>query len=237
MALAAYPDRDASPALPAATTTCLDNLAPIPLRSIVPYPGAEAGSLVNRLKRPRQAPTAARLPSRLGGSMGGMRSTRRCVIASLLLVLLWHGLPNSAQASPETLRRSFSNIIGGPMDMLLSPITATLTVARNLTEIEDSTGVRLVYAIPGIFWLTGVDLGSGMIRCATGLLELPPGVFLFPFETDIDTLFDPVDDAGALIDLDNPLMWIENPWVYYNPLVAPFAIQPKWGINYTRAEF
>ena len=142
----------------------------------------------------------------------------------------------SAQASPETLRRSFSNIIGGPLDMLLSPITATMTVARNLTEIDDSTGVRLVYAVPGIFWLTGLDFGSGFIRCATGALEFPPGIFLFPFEPDVDTLFDPVDDAGALIDLDNPLMWIENPWVYKNPLVAPFAIQPKWGINYTRAD-
>ncbi|MAJ61445.1 MAG: hypothetical protein CBC48_16735 [bacterium TMED88] len=142
----------------------------------------------------------------------------------------------SAEASPETLRRSFSNIIGGPLDMILSPITATMTVARNLTEIDDSTGVRLVYAIPGIFWLTGLDFGSGFIRCATGALEFPPGIFLFPFEPDVDTLFDPVDDAGALIDLDNPLMWIENPWVYKNPLVAPFAIQPKWGINYTRAD-
>ncbi|MCH2185977.1 hypothetical protein MK280_08915 [Myxococcota bacterium] len=144
--------------------------------------------------------------------------------------------PSSAEASPETLRRSFSNIIGGPLDMILSPITATMTVARNLQEIDDSTGVRLVYAIPGIFWLTGLDFGSGFIRCATGTLELPPGIFLFPFEPDVDTLFDPVDDAGALIDLDNPLMWIENPWVYKNPLVAPFAIQPKWGINYTRAD-
>lgn len=180
---------------------------------------------------------AARSRSHREGLTRATRFTRRCVVASLLLVLVWTGLPSSAEASPETLRRSFSNIIGGPMDMLLSPITATMTVARNLTEIDDSTGVRLVYAVPGIFWLTGVDLGSGVIRCATGLLELPPGVFLFPFETDIDTLFDPVDDAGALIDLDNPLMWIENPWVYYNPLVAPFAIQPKWGINYTRAEF
>ena len=145
-------------------------------------------------------------------------------------------LAPSAQASPETLRRSFSNIIGGHLDMILSPITATMTVARNLTEIDDSTGVRLVYAVPGIFWLTGLDFGSGFIRCATGALEFPPGIFLFPFEPDVDTLFDPVDDAGALIDLDNPLMWIENPWVYKNPLVAPFAIQPKWGINYTRAD-
>ncbi|MDG2049289.1 MAG: hypothetical protein P8M78_03915 [Myxococcota bacterium] len=163
------------------------------------------------------------------------RTLQRWGIVGALALSISGAAPN-AYASPETLRRSFSNIIGGPLDMILSPITATMTVARNLKEVDDSTAVRLVYAVPGIFWLTGLDFGSGFIRCATGALEFPPGIFLFPFEPDVDTLFDPVDDAGALIDLDNPLMWIENPWVYKNPLVAPFAIQPKWGINYTRAD-
>lgn len=143
---------------------------------------------------------------------------------------------SSAQASPDTLRRGFSNVVGGPLDMVLSPITGILTLARNLQDIDDSTGVKLVYTVPGWIWLTGLNFGSGGIRFFTGALETLPGVLLFPFETDIDTLFDPVDDASALIDLENPITWNENPWIYWNPLVAPFAIQPKWGINYTRAE-
>lgn len=142
-----------------------------------------------------------------------------------------------AAASPDTIRRGFSNIVGGPMDMILSPITAIMTVATNLQDIDDSTGVRLAYFLPGWIWLSGLNFGAGGIRTITGCLEMLPGVILFPFETDIDPLFDPVEDAGALIELENPLVDIENPWVYWNPLVAPFAITPKWGIDYTRAQF
>jgi hypothetical protein len=82
-----------------------------------------------------------------------------------------------------------------------------------------------------------LNFGGGMIRTLTGTLEIIPGVILFASEADMDPLFDPVEDAGALIEWDNPLIDVENPWVYYNPLVAPFAIRVKMGINYTRPEY
>ena len=160
----------------------------------------------------------------------------RAAGALLVSCLALLGTAPRADASPDVLRRSFSNMIGGPLDMALSPFTGILTLARNLEEIDDSTGVRLTFALPGWVWLTGLNFFSGAIRTVSGALEVPPGVILFPFETDIEPLFDSVEDAGAMIELDNPVMWIENPWVYQNPLVVPFAILPKWGINYTRAE-
>jgi len=165
------------------------------------------------------------------------RSPRRALFAVLVTVMIGSVLAAPASASPDTIRRGFGNIVGGPMDMILSPITGILTLAQNLQDIDDSPGVRLTYALPGWVWLTGLNLGAGGIRAITGCLEMLPGVILFPFKTDIDPLFDPVDDAGALIELENPLVDIENPWVYWNPLVAPFAIQPKWGIDYTKAQF
>ena len=125
----------------------------------------------------------------------------------------------------------------GPFDMILSPIVGVMTVAENLDSIDDTDAVRVVYAVPGVIWLTGLDFGAGVIRIVTGGLEVVPGILVFPFETDLDPLFDPVDDASAMIDWDNPLVDVENPWVYYNPLVAPFAIRVKAGINYTRAGF
>jgi len=145
--------------------------------------------------------------------------------------------PAPAQASPETLRRSLGNILQGPLDMLLSPITALLTLARNMSDIDDSTAVRIVYPLPGWIWLTGLNFGSGGIRTVTGVLEVIPAVILFPFETDMDPLFDPVEDAAALVEWDSPLEYNENKWVYWNPLVAPFAIHIKFGINYTRADY
>jgi hypothetical protein len=161
------------------------------------------------------------------------RGLRAALLVSCLVLI---GAAPRADASPDVLRRSFGNMIGGPLDMALSPFTGILTLSRNLEEIEDSTAVRVTYALPGWIWLTGLNFFSGGIRTVTGGLEVLPGIVLFPFETDIEPLFDPVEDAGALIELDNPLTWIENPWVYRNPLVVPFAIVPKWGIDYTRPE-
>lgn len=165
----------------------------------------------------------------------GLLTVRRSAVLALGVLLL--GLvPGPAGATPDTLRRGLGNIMMGPFDMALSPIQGIYTVARNLEEIDDSPGVRLAFAIPGWGWLTMVNFGGGMIRTLTGALECIPGVILFAFEPDVDPLFDPVEDAGALFEWDNPLIDVENPWVYYNPLVAPFAIRVKMGINYTRPE-
>lgn len=153
---------------------------------------------------------------------------------ALMLVVL---CPASASASPDTLRRGLGNMMMGPFDMLLAPVQGIYTVSRNLEEIDDSEAVRIGYAVPGWAWLTLLDFGCGMIRVFTGALETIPGVVLFASESDVDPLFDPVEDARALFEWDNPLIEVENPWVYYNPVVAPFAIRIKMGIDYTRPDY
>ncbi len=176
------------------------------------------------------------MPSCSAPRSPGPWTVRRSAVLVVGVLLL--GLaPGPAAATPDTLRRGLGNIMMGPFDMALSPIQGIYTVARNLKEIDDSPGVRLAFAIPGWGWLTMVNFGGGMIRTLTGTLEIIPGVILFASEADMDPLFDPVEDAGALFEWDNPLIDVENPWVYYNPLVAPFAIRVKMGINYTRPEY
>ena len=154
----------------------------------------------------------------------------------LALGMLFFG-SGSASASPDTLRRAFSNMLMGPLDMLLSPVVGLMTTAENLRDVDDTDAVRVAYAVPGAIFLMGLDLGCGMIRTITGGLETVPGVLVFPLETDLDPLFDPVEDAPALVDWENPLVDVENPWVYYNPLVAPFAIKVKFGINYASSGY
>lgn len=171
-----------------------------------------------------------------------LRRSRRALVGhpavlAAALVLAVSFVASPASATPDTLRRAFSNIVGGPMDMVLSPFSGAMTLATNIRDIEDSTAVRVVYALPGFVWLTGLNFGSGGIRLVTGALEVVPGLILFPLDTYLDPLFDPVEDAGGLIDIENPIIWIDDPWVYKNPLVAPFAIRVKWGISYTRAQF
>jgi hypothetical protein len=158
--------------------------------------------------------------------------------ALLAAALLLGPMTDPAAASPETMRRGLGNIVGGPLDMLLSPIQGGYTLAVNLRDIDDTAAVRVVYAVPGWIWLTGLNFGSGGIRTVTGLFEMVPGVLLFPFKTDIDPMFDAVETARALVNYDNPLadMVEERSWLYYNPIVTPFTIRLKFGISYTRAE-
>ncbi len=171
----------------------------------------------------------------LGGHPEGIARIGPALIAAVLLLAALYPAP--AAASPDTLRRGLGNIMMGPFDMLLAPVQGIYTVARNLDDIDDSEGVRIGYAIPGWGWLTLLNFGCGMIRVLTGALETVPGVVLFASENDLDPLFDPVEDARALFEWDNPLIEIEDPWVYYNPLVAPFAIKIKMGIDYTRPDY
>jgi hypothetical protein len=162
------------------------------------------------------------------------RSTTRRVAAALLIALaLAVALPGSASASPATIQRAFSNLLFGPMDVILSPVVAAKTEYENLRNIDDTPAVRVFYAVPGYIWLTGVQLGAGGLRMGTGLLEVLPGVALWFFpNTDTDPLFDPVDRGSAIVDLQNPLY--ENPaWVSYVPLTMPVTVNMKFGINYT----
>jgi hypothetical protein len=128
-------------------------------------------------------------------------------------------LPSAAQASPETLSRSVSNILFSPLDLLASPVTAGVLVYNGLNDIEDTTGVRVAYTIPGYFWATGTNMGASVLRGITGLIEFIPGVLLYPFDVDMEPLMDPIDDGDGLVDTELPFMPV------------------KFGINFMRASF
>ena len=107
------------------------------------------------------------------------------------------------------------NILFGPLDIALSPFVAARSIYRNLNDIDDSLGVRLVYPVPGFAWNTGLQIGAGAIRTLAGLLELVPGLVLLPFEADMDPLFTPATKAEALVDIET----------------APIDV--KFGVDYT----
>jgi hypothetical protein len=137
---------------------------------------------------------------------------RRC--AWCVAIALFFTTAGPAAASPETLKRSMSNIIGGPMDVALSPISAANGVYTNLNEIDDSTGVKIAYTLPGFVWGLGLGIGAGAIRAFSGLLELIPGIVLLPFSTDLDAIFAPGEKGDALLDYDTPVLNVK--WgIYY----------------------
>jgi hypothetical protein len=144
--------------------------------------------------------------------------TRRAIAAltaasSLLL------LASPAAASPETLKRSFSNILFGPVDAIFSPVVGSRSVYNGLRDVDDSLGVRVFYAVPGLVWNTGTIALSGVMRFVTGALELVPGVLLFFFRADLDPIYAPAERGDALIDVDTPPLYI------------------KFGIDYTVVPF
>lgn len=125
------------------------------------------------------------------------------VVAALALLV---GAPDTAEATGATLKRATSNILMAPLDMALSPVVAGKTIVTNMREIDDSMAVRVVYALPGYVFLTGVQLGASTIRMITGILEFVPGLGLVFFDTDLDPLYDPVERGEALVDYDTRFM-------------------------------
>ena len=127
------------------------------------------------------------------------RASRGRCAAVAAACLLAVSAASPAAASPDTFKRAFTNIIFGPVDFVLSPIVASRAVYNNLRDIDDSTGVRLAYAIPGVAWNTAFVMGGAVLRSFSGLLEIIPGILLFPFDADMDPIYAPAERADALI--------------------------------------
>ena len=105
-----------------------------------------------------------------------------------------------AHAAAETLRRSVQNIALAPVDLVLSPATAARFLYLELQSAEDPAAARWVFAAPGWLWNTGMGAFGAGLRELAGLLELPPGLVLLPFEAELPVLFQPAEDGRALVD-------------------------------------
>jgi hypothetical protein len=125
-----------------------------------------------------------------------------CLLALAALALA----PASAQAGGATLKRAVGNLIQGPIDTGLSPLTAGAVEYRNLTSVDDTIGVKIAYAVPGYVWLVGLHAGGSVLRMLSGALELLPGLFLLPFDAEMDALFDPTETGNAFVSYDTPVM-------------------------------
>jgi hypothetical protein len=135
--------------------------------------------------------------------------------AALALALL---APTPALAGTDTLKRSIGNILFAPLDLVAAPFVAGKTVVNNLQNIDDTRAVQIAYAGPGVIWLTGVNAFSAVLREATGLIELVPGIALLPFpDTNMDPLFDPVERGEALVDYETPPLDIKFGVDYATP--------------------
>lgn len=134
-----------------------------------------------------------------------MISLKRLSVALAAVAALGLLQPAQAQARGETLKRAFGNITQGPLDVVLAPATAGVQLWHNLRTVQDTTGVRVAYAVPGFFWATGVNAFSGVLRVVAGTFELLPGIGLVFTDREMTPLFDPVEKADALVAHDTPV--------------------------------
>ena len=133
-----------------------------------------------------------------------VRTTTALAVAALLGFA-----PVVASATPATFKRSIENLTQWPLDLALSPVVAGKTIYTNLQDVNDSTGVRIAYPIPGFVWTTSVQVGAAVLRGVTGVFEFLPGLILLPLDADMDPLFDPVVENSALVDYDNPVYHVK----------------------------
>jgi hypothetical protein len=143
-----------------------------------------------------------------------VRFARRRWATLLLALPLALGVAGPSEASPETIRRAASNLLFGPFDFFLGPIVGARSAYYNIQDIDDSTGVRVAYLLPGVVWNAAMCMGGAVFRTLSGAIELVPGLLLIPFEADMDPLFAPAEKSDALI-------WEETDF-----------ITVKLGINY-----
>ena len=128
----------------------------------------------------------------------------RCLGLVATGVVLLAGLAGPASASPETLKRSVSNMLMAPLDFALTPVVSANSVYTNIQNVDDTMGVRIAYVVPGYVWNMGVQMGASSVRILAGAIEFLPGLGLFFFDADLDPLFSPVERAQALVDYDTP---------------------------------
>ncbi len=141
-------------------------------------------------------------------------------LAAIGVVFSFLLTPTSALAGPETLKRSFGNMIQGPIDLVLAPITAGIVEYRNLKNIDDTTAVRVFWVVPGYIWLLGLHLGASVLRTLAGVFELLPGLVLLFTDAEMDPLFAPSEKSEAVI------------WDY-----PTTVFDFKLGVDYTAAPF
>lgn len=159
-----------------------------------------------------------------------MNRSMHFVLSTVPALILALGLaPASAHASPDTLRRALENVTQAPVDLLCAPVLAGTALRGNLPEVESSLQ-RKSYVVPGYLGLLSLQILSAVAREVTGVLQIVPGVALFPFVgRDLGPAWDPFHLGDAWVDWSNPLA--EDPaWLKWVPVTTPLTIDVKVGI-------
>jgi hypothetical protein len=143
------------------------------------------------------------VPSKRGATMA-MRRARRTATTALLVAALASAGPASAKI--DTLAQGAMNLVGAPIDVAMSPYTATSTFVRKqyaksgstLANIATTPVLGLVF-IPSCVIITGT---VAALRFVDGLVNVPVGLAVLGSDVDPGTsIYEPVHgEYGAVVD-------------------------------------
>lgn len=134
-----------------------------------------------------------------------MRRARRTATTALLVATL--ALAGPASAKSDTLVNGAMNLVGAPVDLALSPYTATSTfVRKQYIKSDQSTAGKIATTVPvGMVYITSCVLITtvvGVLRLVDGMVNVPVGLAVLGSDVDPGTsIYEPVHgENGALID-------------------------------------
>jgi hypothetical protein len=135
----------------------------------------------------------------------GMRPARRTATAALLATALaWTG---PVWAETDTLARGAMDLVGTPLDLALSPYTASSTFVRKFYVNGKQPPLEKALLTPvlgGTYILSCTVLYTvaGVMRFTDGLVNVPVGLAALASEKEPDTsLYEPVHgEYGAVVD-------------------------------------
>ena len=151
------------------------------------------------------------MPVAVSGT-GVKRALRGVVVALVLTVVA-----SPAAASPDTIRRALGDTVSGVQDVVLAPFwSGPRAVYRNLDSVSDSGLAQGLYAVSGYLGLSLLHVSQGALRSVVGVLCIPVGLVMLPFEQDVEWNgfrqgYDPLYE----LDIGYVRVGAESPWASY----------------------
>lgn len=126
----------------------------------------------------------------------------RITAAALALALVLGSAPRDAAADASGICRAFTTIALAPTDIILGPMIAAKDMHYGLTTQGDPLLLQAVATGPGYLWLLSLQGGGAVIRLASGVYEIIPGLFTLFDEGPSTPLNRSQDEAWALYSND-----------------------------------
>jgi len=135
-----------------------------------------------------------------------MQRARRTATTALLVAALASAGPASAKI--DTLAQGAMNLVGTPLDIAMSPYTATSTFVRKQYAKSDQSMFSKVVATPalGLVYIPSCVIATftvAALRFVDGLVNVPVGLAVLGSDVDPGTqIYEPVHgEYGAVVDV------------------------------------